>query len=383
MKNKWQKNLLNTCLLLGLTGFAFWFALKDEMGTVLTNIKQIPLAWIFLILCLGVLYYFIQGVNLYWIGKSFNPLIKLRHGLQNAFIAAFFNGVTPLGGSQVAQTYIFRKNKIAYPDIAGILWMDFFVYQSVVIFYALLFIITKGYWAFDKFDFLFFLVIVGFLINSFVILTLWTMSIRPQLYQKLSSLLVKLSHKIRLIKNPEATIMRWNEKIMEFNTQIQHMSKNKMLVLKTVSLYLLRQMLYYSMPFFVAKAMGLSIPLQDLYTVMAMACFIHMLNALTPLPGDTGWTESAFILIFSVLFGKVEASSVMLLWRAATYYINILIGGLVFLLFKFKMKKSGADDLSMASMKEECEQLTIHQETTKPLDETDTNLYKMESTHSD
>ena len=76
------------------------------------------------------------------------------------------------------------------------------------------------------------------------------------------------------------------------------------------------------------------ISLSDLINVLLMSACIHMLNALTPLPGDTGWTESAFILIFAVLFGRTEASSVMILWRVATYHIQLIAGGIIFLYVK-------------------------------------------------
>ncbi|MEF9962627.1 MAG: lysylphosphatidylglycerol synthase domain-containing protein, partial [Erysipelotrichaceae bacterium] len=79
---------------------------------------------------------------------------------------------------------------------------------------------------------------------------------------------------------------------------------------------------------------GIKLNLMDFMNIILMSCFIQMLNALTPLPGDTGWTESAFILIFCTLFSRVEASSIMILWRFVTYYLNLLIGGITFLTIK-------------------------------------------------
>ena len=62
--------------------------------------------------------------------------------------------------------------------------------------------------------------------------------------------------------------------------------------------------IFYAIPYVAALALQVPLSLSDLINVLLMSACIHMLNALTPLPGDTGWTESAFILIFAVLFGS-------------------------------------------------------------------------------
>ena len=38
--------------------------------------------------------------------------------------------------------------------------------------------------------------------------------------------------------------------------------------------------------------------------------------------------------MFSTIFGKAYASSIMIIWRFATYYMMLVIGGLVFLYAK-------------------------------------------------
>ena len=132
------------------------------------------------------------------------------------------------------------------------------------------------------------------------------------------------------------------------------------MILQCAGLYIVRQTLFYSLPFLVAHAIGLTVQLSDLLNIMAISAFIHMLNALTPLPGDTGWTETAFIILFSILFGKTNAGSVMILWRMSTYHLNVVIGGCRFL--KVKSRKYPEDEQVAEPGKEETSKQKIAEE---------------------
>ena len=57
MNQSLKKRIFNVVLLIALTAFALWFALKDDYQDVLNNLKHLPLRWLFLILALGILYY--------------------------------------------------------------------------------------------------------------------------------------------------------------------------------------------------------------------------------------------------------------------------------------------------------------------------------------
>lgn len=329
-----KKNIARTILLLSLIIFAFWFALKDDVQSVLNQISHMSFVWLLMIGFLGILYYLIQGFILFLIARKYNENIQFKDGIKNAYIAAFFNGVTPMGGGQVAQTYAFRKAKLKYRDIASILWTDFFMYQCVMLTYVFLIILFRFTYIVDTFPEYFILVILGILVNSFVIIVLWTFLKFPKFYLKVSNMVVRFLYKIRVIKDIESTQNSWRIQIGHFLNEITKLQKDKKLVLQGFILNMIRLTVFYSIPYFVALGLGIKLNLMDLMNIILMSCFIQMLNALTPLPGDTGWTESAFILIFCTLFSRVEASSIMILWRFATYYLNLLIGGITFLTIK-------------------------------------------------
>lgn len=334
MQTTLRKRILQILLLLSLTAFACWFALKDDCEEVLYNISHISWYWIVVLIGLGTLYYLLQGIVLYRIARPYKADIRIRDGIHNAYIAAFFNGVTPLGGGQVAQTYAFRKLHLQYSDIASILWKDFFLYQSTVLVYVSVLLLLRFTYAIKHFQFYFFLVLLGFAINASVILILWTMARFPRLYVKISRGIVTIGYRFHIVKNKAYTLEKWQGQILYFNEEIKKLKQDGRMIVEAVLLNFLRMTIFYAIPYIAAIALQVPLALSDLINVLLMSACIHMLNALTPLPGDTGWTESAFILIFAVLFGRTDASSVMILWRVATYHIQILIGGSIFLYVK-------------------------------------------------
>lgn len=339
MKNTLRKNILQIGLLLCLITFAFWFALKDNMDGVFHSLRHVSIICLVAIILMGILYYLIQGYLLATIAKRYDPQIRMRDGVENAYIAAFFNGVTPLGGGQVAQTYAFRKLHLSYTDIASILWKDFFLYQSVVVGLAIFLLLVNLQYSFTTYPAFIWFVYLGLAINASVILILLTMSHFPRLYAKLSDWLVIFLHKLHIVKDEEATLAKWNAQVHYFSREVKKLKEDRPLIIKALLLNLIRQLIYYSIPFIIGVGLGLHLDLTDYATVLLLSCFIHMLNALTPLPGDTGWTETAFILIFSVVFHRVNASAIMILWRMSTYYISIIIGGFTFLRMKTRKEQ--------------------------------------------
>ncbi|MDQ0361743.1 lysylphosphatidylglycerol synthase transmembrane domain-containing protein [Breznakia pachnodae] len=328
---------------MALVAFGLWFALKDDYEQVIENIQRLPIYVVLFVCALGILYYSIQGAILTYVAKKYKPEIRLRDGIENAYVAAFFNGVTPLGGGQVAQSYVFRKMGIDFGNIASILWTDFFMFQIVVITYAALLIIFNLPFALETLGGYFIFVLAGLAINSFVIVALWMMSKFPKLFIKLTKGIVFLLHKIRIVKDEEVTFKKWKLNLDYFSEQIVKMKGDKSLFFVGIPLNIIRMTIFYAVPFFIAMAFGFKFDFIDFMHVLAISSFVHMLNALTPLPGDTGFTETMFILIFSSMFSSSYAPAIMIIWRLATYYIHVIIGGAVFLAFKIRYRKKEED----------------------------------------
>lgn len=331
-----RKLFRNIIIMLLLMCFGLWFALHKDFDQIIDMLMDMKFSWGMVLLLLGLLYYALSGLHIQIIAKRYRRDYTLKEGIVCAYSCALFNGITPLGCGQVAQAYVLRKQRISTKDSMSILWMDFIVFQSVVLCYVLVLLILKFRYFYEVHSRWFLLVLAGFAVNSFVILVLWTMSHMPRLYERISALVIHLGVRFHLIKHPEKTKLSWGNALSVFQTQISIMGKDKQLILQLTLIQILRMTIYYAMPIFAAFSLGVSISSRQWLDIMAMAAFIHMLNALTPLPGDSGWSESAFVIIFSTMFPWKAASAIMVIWRFASYHIILVVGMVLFLRFKQK-----------------------------------------------
>ncbi|MEG0314216.1 MAG: lysylphosphatidylglycerol synthase transmembrane domain-containing protein [Erysipelotrichaceae bacterium] len=334
MNNK--KNFINILLVFGLTVFGLWFSLRGNFKEVLDTIKQISPLWLIIILGMGIIYYCCNGVIVYILARKYRPDYKKREALTNAYIGAFFNGITPAGGTQVAQMYMFKKQGIKASDAGSILYTDFIIFQSTLLVYVgiLMLIKFKSYLECNQQFSL--IVFIGFLINASVIVILWILYKFPSLYEKASVKILHLLAKIHIVKDEEKTGIRWAQQIDNFTKEIRVLKKNKKLLVKLVGINIFRFSLYYSLPYIVALGLNVQIDPTLLFDIICLSAFVHMSNACSPLPGDAGFTEGAFVIMFSPLFGRSIAASIMVFWRFATYQLMIIIGGITFLIFKDK-----------------------------------------------
>lgn len=337
MKKETRTYLVSILLVVLLTGLALFFTLKDDKDAIfsmLSNLTWEALLWI--LLC-AFLFNFFMGVSITLITKRLYPHYKLRWGVLNALIGAFFSGITPsASGGQVGQIYVFKKQGIGTSDGASILWLDFLVYQVVLIGYTVLLMILRFPKFYGQYPFLLTLILIGFGMNGSVLFGLWSMSRFPNFYKKLSSFCVNFLSKIRIVKNPENALIRWNQQLTLFTKDIKQHKDDKVLIGELLLCNIARLTIYFAIPYIIGRSMHIQMPLLD---SMALACFVSMANAFFPVPGASGGTEVIFHRMFSMILNSTAVSSIMLCWRFSTFHLVVLIGGMLFIIFKFVSKR--------------------------------------------
>ena len=96
-------------------------------------------------------------------------------------------------------------------------------------------------------------------------------------------------------------------------------------------------------PFFILHALGIEVELNQLPLITAMTTFSVAMTCFIPTPGATGGIEFAFTTIFTAsLFGNLSNDigvTGMILWRALTYYLLMIISALAYIIFEIRVKK--------------------------------------------
>lgn len=330
MKKLFSNYIFNFALILTLTLLGLWFALFDSYKTVFATVAAMPLWRVGVMIAWGLAPQLVYGVILMIMARSLNQKYPYRHGLVNALIGSFVSGITPSAtGGQLAQALTFKKQGLSTTQGAGLVWMDFYINEVVLVVFTLfLFILKMASFRNPAITFLF---AFALLVNGAIIAILWIMVEYPKLYHIIFKWLITLLGKLRFIKRKDKIIEGWNNQMVHFHAATEAVAGNKALVIKIAALYGLRLVIYFTTPYIIAMLLGFQVTFGQFVEFLALAAFVSMANTFVPLPGASGATEGLFVLVFSTVIGKAGAASMMIFWRFTTFYVPLLVGGFIFI----------------------------------------------------
>ena len=342
MKRVIKKYALNILWIILFAIIAIYFSLRGEYQDIMAVLGGIDVFWLIVIILLAIVPYLFDGLILTIFARIYKKTYRLKQGIVNALSGGFFNGITPFAsGGQFAQVYIFKKQGVETTSGIGILLMNFIVYQIAMVFYTLLILIFKFNKFYTEFSSFVSLALIGFAINAVVIFGLLFGAISHRFQRFLTGTVLLIGHKLHIVKNYEVSKVNLDQKILDFRRELGIMSKHKGTIAVIFVLFLIRLTILYSIPFFTMLSLGRSLPFSEYFDYVGISAFIYMITSFIPIPGASGGSEATYVLLYSYVMGNVMASSSMLIWRFATYYLMMLAGGLTFSLNREINRRTG------------------------------------------
>lgn len=342
MKRVIKKYALNILWIILFAIIAIYFSLRGEYQDIMAVLGGIDVFWLIVIILLAIVPYLFDGLILTIFARIYKKTYRLKQGIVNALSGGFFNGITPFAsGGQFAQVYIFKKQGVETTSGIGILLMNFIVYQIAMVFYTLLILIFKFNKFYTEFSSFVSLALIGFAINAVVIFGLLFGAISHRFQRFLTGTVLLIGHKLHIVKNYEVSKVNLDQKILDFRRELGIMSKHKGTIAVIFVLFLIRLTILYSIPFFTMLSLGRSLPFSEYFDYVGISAFIYMITSFIPIPGASGGSEATYVLLYSYVMGNVMASSSMLIWRFATYYLVMLSGGLTFSLNREINRRTG------------------------------------------
>ena len=328
MRNK--KYFLNILIILLIGGTSIYLSIGEQFDQVLLSFQEAKISWIVIMGLIMFSYYLFDALSLWYFGKAYKQDYTFKQSFVNAISGTFFNGITPFAsGGQFAQVYIFNKQGIPPTNSASILLMCFICYQSVLVLYTGIVLLFKYQYFVEDQPAVFSLAILGFLINFVVILGLFGGAKSKKLQNFLTHNVLRFLSKIHIVKDYESTCVKIEQYLADFREQLNFLQRNKPVLVKSCLCNFMKLTIIYSMPFFAAKALNLNVSWNQFFDFLGLCSFIYLINAFLPIPGASGGSEGVYVLLFSFL-GTVGTSSSLFLWRFMSYYMGLIIGGLVF-----------------------------------------------------
>ncbi len=150
-------------------------------------------------------------------------------------------------------------------------------------------------------------------------------SVAPRAAERFCAGVFRLGAKLRLVKDADAAREKLLATLEQYHGSFEALAGRRGLCAALMLLSILYRLALCSIPWFVLRALGASVPYGS---ALALTFYICAASTLIPTPGNAGAAEGSFYLVFSAV-GAAGVFWAMLLWRVLCYYSVILIGAIV------------------------------------------------------
>lgn len=334
-----MKNIkTNIIILTFIFAIVLIISLKDDFNEIINQIYNINFWW-FILACILMFLYFLlrafQMHDLIKMNKENYPFIK---SLKLVITGQFFANITPSSlGAQPVQVYFLKKDKISISNGTKIILQYNVSYQiALLIISFITIILAYKLNIFKNVDSIFGiteLVVMAFCIHFTVLIVLLSLSFSKGSNSFFVKSIIRILSKIKFIKNKEETLLKWDGRLNDFHSNSTNIFNKKLRLIKNIFYNILAILCFYSIPLLLIYAIGDFDSLKLLNANIASS-YTNIISSFIPSPGGAGGFEYFFTQFFGVFIKGATLTTLMLLWRAVTYYFVLIIGAIVLLFYK-------------------------------------------------
>ena len=308
MKKKVSPKIIlkNGGLFMGLIILTLYIILKNNnMEDIIKSISSVDINYIIIAIVCSFMFVICEGIN---IGRNLNLMeyeIGIFTSIKYALVGMFFSSVTPsASGGQPMQIYYMHKDGISISHSSLALLMDLASFQFVTVTMA----------------------IIGYIRAHGVLIFILTAIFSKRFITKVIELVCLFLTKIKYKKVENFKKMATCQ-VNEYKESATYFKENKSTVIKVLLTTTVQITCLHSIPFWIYKGFDLSG--YSLITVTLMQAVLFISVSALPLPGAVGVSESGFMIIYKTLFPANILSSAMLISRGISFYLLILVSGLI------------------------------------------------------
>lgn len=317
---------LNAIFIVGTLLLILWLGMRNnEFYNAWQALTTASVPW--LLACLGayVLHLFLDALSLhYFLRKQGHP-VTLRYAMYVALVGLYYADITPgASGGQPMQIYYLKKRDVPIGVSTSALAVKYFCFVFMLLLMGGAALIWQQSYVSVQLAGIRWFLLAGFLFNAFSIMLVLLLAINKRLVRFLISLLIRLGHKLHLVKDVQKSTLKWEGTLASFHSSVSLIRSRPKEMTVLLLMNGLQVMAHMFITVCVYHAFGLSgTTLPHLVTI---ALLLYISAAYTPLPGGSGAQEGGFVLYFQGIFPANTIFIGMLVWRFLTFYLN-LIGG--------------------------------------------------------
>lgn len=334
-KKKLKKNIINLIIFILLIILTFYIVLKDQdISQMIQIVRNAKKKFILIGVALMLMYFSCEAINVGRILKELGEKSNFVRNFRYTLIGFFFSAITPAAsGGQPMEIYYMHKDDISVANSTLALLMQLCSLQIVTITVGTIsavihFEVLKSG--------LIYLLILGIILNSSALMLLIIAIFSKRLSEGLIKFAVKLLKFFR-IPNVEKKQEKLEKELESYQTSAKYIKEHKILMLKTVITTVVQMIAYYSVPYWIYLAFGLTE--YNIFEILTLQAVLYATVSGIPSPGAVGVSEGGFLGIFKNVFPETIISSAMLLTRGANFYLFIIISAIIVMISTFREKK--------------------------------------------
>lgn len=333
-----KKSLWAGALLLLLLGGATVYVIYKELNgqDIWGTLKNADIGWIIPAVCAMVLYAVADGINISRCLRLAGYKISFAQMMKYSFAGFFFSSITPSStGGQPGQLYFMAKDRLKVSHSAFTLLCALLSFQCAAVFLGIIGVVFSHGDIFrlpGRFSYVF---PIGFAMNIAIIIGL----VCVLFTRRIAGLFAAIglwALKIRGLKPGDR--FKFLRSFAAYRRAAALLRMNKTVFLKMLLTSFVQLILFHSVTFFCAHAVGCAD--LDWFTVLRTQSSLFISVSSLPLPGAAGVTEYGYALFYSGLIPEDLLGSIMLLSRFCAFVLPLIMSGLGLALLSVRSSKA-------------------------------------------
>lgn len=329
-------SLFSICVLL-----TFYVIFKNnDINLILKNISNTDFKFIFLaILCM---FAFVsgEGINIRRVLITSGHKVSFLSAFKYASVGFFFSSITPSAtGGDPAQLYFMAKDNLPVSHSALSLLVELSSYQAVLCVFSLIGLIINYNLLMSASGGVKYFLFLGMVINILYLTFLIMMIFSKNVIVKIINFVFRIFGKFS--KKSDEYYDKSLKQLDDYHECAIYLKTHKLVLVKIFMTTMVQMFLYYSVPYFVYRSLGLQG--ENYFAFVFLQASLSMAVSYMPMPGSVGASEGAFMLIYKSMFPASFLTSGMLISRGISFYLFVIITGifiLISIIYRKLCKKS-------------------------------------------
>ena len=339
MPKRYGKQIFNAVFFLAVFALTVWavFQGADPVQT-LACLKQADPLWVFLGVVFTLAFIISESAILFYIMRTQNAKVRFSRCCLYSFVGFFYSAITPsASGGQPMQVVMMRKDGISPAVSSVVLAIVTILYKLVLVVIGVLVLLIRPDGLMVYLAPVEWLMHVGLWLNIVFIAVLLLLVFRPSIIRRLAIWTFGLIAKIRPFRDPDKQYARLERIIAQYDGTAAFYRTNPGIIVKVFFFSLLQRLFLFAVTWIIYQALGLSGT--SALVIILLQAMISVAVDMLPLPGGMGISEKLFLTVFLPIFGSNMVLPCMLLTRGISYYTQLIVSGIITLLFSWDKKK--------------------------------------------